>query len=169
MAAPATVRAAGIFNATRAGAPAGEAVLRMKTATKGTLSMGSREWKLTGDAANKKFKGKAPGSTLILKILNRNRLKGTIDGDVLELTRAVLRPIPAAELGLHDPGPTGAMKTFTDSAPDYETEVGDSSTFWYEFGPVHYRGRLDGSARLLGIERAGGGRPEVLLPQERRE
>ena len=39
MAAPVTIGATGYFEATRAGAVVGEATLRMKNATKGTLSL----------------------------------------------------------------------------------------------------------------------------------
>ena len=50
-----------------------------------------------------------------------------------------------------DPGPTGRHESVMDATPDYQSEVGDSTTFWYAFGPVLYRGRLDGSARVLGV------------------
>ena len=166
MAAPATVSASGIFNATRAGAAAGEAVLRMKTATAGTLSLGNKEWKLSADPAKKTYSGKASASKLALKIVKRNLLKGTVDGDTLELTRAVLRPISAAERAQSDAGPSGALKAFLDTVPDYEAAVGDSSMFWYAFGPVLYRGRLDGSARLFGIASDPG--PTECLPFVRR-
>src|SRR5262249_19558025 len=62
--------------------------------------------------------------------------------------------------------PTGVLKTFMDSVPDYRTEIGDTSTFWYAFGPVLYRGRLDGSARLIGIASDAG--PTECLPFMRR-
>ena len=39
------------------------------------------------------------------------------------------------------------MKTLMVLTPDYQVELGDNTTFWYAFGPVLYRGRLDGSAR----------------------
>ena len=48
MAAPGTVKASGHFAVTRAGANAGEGVLRMRTATRGTLTVGGTEWRLTG-------------------------------------------------------------------------------------------------------------------------
>ena len=78
----------------------------------------------------------------------------------------MLRPIPAAEMAQSDPGPTGAMKTLMDATPDYEAEVGDSTTFWYAFGPVLYRGRSDGSARVLCIASDPG--PAECLPFVRR-
>ncbi len=166
MAAPFTIRAAGYFLATHGGVPAGAAVLRMKNAKQGTLSFGGNEWKLRGDPKERKFRGTAPGSVIDLKIANGNLLKGSLDGDTLELARAVLRPIPAAELGQSDVGPTGALKAFMDATPDYEAEVGDSTTFWYAFGPVLYRGRLDGSARMLCIASDPG--PAECLPFARR-
>src|SRR6266480_4178472 len=151
MTAPSTVNAAGYFLATRAGAAAGEATLRMKSATQGTLFLGVQNWNLTGDPATKKFRGTASGSVVEVKIINRSLLKGTVDSETLELAREVLRTIPAGEMAQSDPGPTGTMKTFMDATPDYKAAVGDSTTFWYAFGPVLYRGRLDGSARILCI------------------
>jgi hypothetical protein len=166
MAAPSTVSASGYFRATGSGAATGEATLRMKTATRGTLSLGGKLWKLKGDPATKKFRGTDAGSVVELKIVNRSLLKGTVDGDTLELVRVVLRPIAAAEMAQSDPGPTGAMKTFMDATPDYKAAVGDSTTFWYAFGPVLYRGRLDGSARVLCIASDPG--PTECLPFMRR-
>ena len=141
MAVPSTVSAVGYFQVKRAGTPAGEAILRMKNAKQGTLTLGGQRWRLQGDSATKTFHGTAPGSKVDLKILTRNVLKGSVDGATLELTRAVLRPIPAAEMAQFDAGPEGAMKTFMDATPDYKLAMGDSTTFWYEFGPVLYRGR----------------------------
>jgi hypothetical protein len=138
----------------------------MKDATHGTFSQGPQVWKLKGDPAKKKFRGTAADSVVELRIVNRSHLKGTMDGDALELVRAVLRPIPAAEMTQSDPGPSGEMKTFMDATPDYEAAVGDSTTFWYAFGPVLYRGRLDGSARILCIASDPG--PAECLPFIRR-
>jgi hypothetical protein len=138
----------------------------MRSATKGTLSLGSKEWKLTGDIATKKFSGTASGSVVDLRIVNRSLLKGTVDGDTLELARTVLRPILAGEMAQSDPGPAGALKTFMDATPHYEVAVGDSTTFWYAFGPVLYRGRLNGSARVLCIASDPG--PTECLPFMRR-
>jgi hypothetical protein len=166
MAAPSTISAAGYFVATRAGAVSGEATLRMRTATKGSLTLGGVEWTITGDPAAKTLRGKRPGSVVALKIVNRRLLKGTIDNDPLELARAVLRPIPAAEMAQSDPGPVGSMKAIMDATPDYQSEMGDTTTFWYAFGPVLYRGRLDGSARVLGIASDPG--PAECLPFARR-
>jgi hypothetical protein len=138
----------------------------MTSAVRGTLALGGQQWKLTGDAAKKTLRGKRPGSTLELKIQSRNRLTGTVDGDALELVRNVLRPIPAPELAQSDPGPSGAMKALMDATPDYAAAVGDTTTFWYAFGPVLYRGRLDGTARVLGIASDPG--PTECLPFMRR-
>lgn len=166
MATPRTVSAAGVFHAKHDGQSAGEAVLRMKTATRGSLTMSARSWQLTGDAAAGKFRGRPAGSSLELKIVNRSLLRGSLDGDPLELTRAVLRPIPPAEMGQADAGPTGAMKALLASVPDYASTIGDPSLFWYAFGPVHYRGRLDGTARLMAIASDPG--PAECLPFMRR-
>ncbi len=151
MAAPSTIAATGIFGAAGPGASSEEAVLRMESATRGSLAMGSHTWRLIGDPGGRTFRGKAGDAALELRIVTRSRLRGTVDGSAVELSRAVLRPIPAVEMAQSDAGPTGEMKTLMGSVPDYQAVVGDSSTFWYAFGPVLYRGRLDGSARLLGI------------------
>ncbi len=98
MAAPSTVNASGDFQVTVGGSPAGEAALRMQNATSGSLAMAGRVWWPTGDPVAKKFRGQASGSTLDLKIVSRNALRGTVDGSPLELARAVLRPIPPAEM-----------------------------------------------------------------------
>ncbi|HEX5075923.1 MAG TPA: uracil-DNA glycosylase family protein [Gemmatimonadaceae bacterium] len=166
MPAPITVSAAGYFLATRAGAPVGEATLRMKSAIKGKLSLGAQTWNITGDPSKKTLRGTKSGSVVQLKIVNRRHLEGTVDGDKFDLTRAVLRPIPAAEMAQSDAGPTGAIKTLMEATPDYQAEVGDSTTFWYAFGPVLYRGRLDGSARVLCIASDPG--PTECLPFMRR-
>ena len=166
MAAPSTIGACGYFSLTRAGAPAGEALLRMRSATKGTLTSGGQEWALTGDPAKKTYRGKRPGSLLELKITNRSLLKGTLDGDPVTLARNVLRPIPPAERAQSDAGPASPMRAILDATPDYQAEVGDSDTFWYHFGNVLYRGRLDGSARVLAIASDPG--PTECLPFVRR-
>jgi hypothetical protein len=166
MAAPSTISAVGYFLATRAGTAAGQATLRMNNATRGTLSLGGHSWKLSGDPVAKTFHGTASGSVVDLKIVNRSHLKGTVDGSTLELVRLVLGPISAVEMGQSDAGPRGALKTLMDATPDYEVEVGDSTTFWYAFGPVLYRGRLDGSARVLCIASDPG--PAECLPFARR-
>jgi hypothetical protein len=166
MAAPSTVSAVGYFSATKGGVAAGEATLRMKNATQGTLSLGAKKWTLTGDHVAKTFHGTATGSVVDLKIVTRSHLKGTVDGATLDLVRAVLRPIPASEMAQSDGGPTGSMKTIMDATPDYQAAVGDTTTFWYAFGPVLYRGRLDGSARVLCIASDPG--PTECLPFARR-
>ncbi len=166
MAAPATVKASGHYDATLGGAAAGPASLRMKDATRGSLELDGRAWRITADPATKRFRGTSSGSVIELKVVNGNLLRGTLDGDPVELSRAVLRPIPAAEMAKFDPGPKGALKTFMNSTPSYEVEVGDSTTFWYAFGNLLYRGRLDGSARVLCIASDPG--PTECLPFMRR-
>src|SRR5215216_1596813 len=44
-----------------------------------------------------------------------------------------------------DRGPSAALGTFFDSVPD----PSEPDDFWFDWGPVFYRGRLDGSARVL--------------------
>lgn len=48
-----------------------------------------------------------------------------------------------------DRGPTRALAEHLMDAPGYTTE--QRKFFWYDWGPIFYRGRLNGSARLLGI------------------
>ena len=69
----------------------------MKSATRGTLSLGGASWSLTGHPAAKTLRRGTGGSVVNLRIRTRSRLDGTVEGDAVELTRAVLRPIPAAE------------------------------------------------------------------------
>lgn len=166
MTTPSTVSATGYFRVTLNESAAGEGSLRMSSATKGAFTFGGKTWKLAGDPAAKKFTGTAPGSVLNLKIINRRSVKGTLDGVQVELKRSVLRAISASEMAQFDAGPTGAMKALLDSTPDYAAEVGDATTFWYAFGPVLYRGRLDGSARVLCIASDPG--PSECLPFIRR-
>jgi len=166
MATPPTVAAAGFFAAQRSGAPLGDATLIMSTATQGRLDLGGVRYSVVGDPAAKRLRGTAAGSTVDLKIKTRSLLAGTMDGTPVELVRSVLRPIPAGEMAQSDPGPPGAIKAVMDATPDYKTAVGDSNTFWYAFGPVLYRGRLDGSARVLGIASDPG--PSECLPFARR-
>jgi Uracil DNA glycosylase superfamily len=47
-----------------------------------------------------------------------------------------------------DPGPTKALAGHLATMPSYAPQ---RDLFWYDWGPVFYRGRLNASARLLGI------------------
>src|SRR6188472_734085 len=47
-----------------------------------------------------------------------------------------------------DPGPPPALAQHFANLPSYAAK---RELFWYDWGPVFYRGRLDGSCRLLGI------------------
>jgi uracil-DNA glycosylase len=47
-----------------------------------------------------------------------------------------------------DPGPSKAVARHLVSMPSYAPQ---RDMFWYDWGPVFYRGRLNASARLLGI------------------
>ena len=46
----------------------------------------------------------------------------------------------------YDPGPPEPFHSRFDALPDYEPF---RAHFWFDWGPVFYRGRLDGSARVL--------------------
>jgi len=48
-----------------------------------------------------------------------------------------------------DRGPSNALARYLASFPGYEAS--ERELFWYDWGPVFYRGRLTGSARLMGI------------------
>jgi len=48
----------------------------------------------------------------------------------------------------YDPGPPAAFETHFAALPDYAPF---RQHFWYDWGPIHYRGRLDGTARVLCI------------------
>ena len=47
-----------------------------------------------------------------------------------------------------DPGPPAALARHLMAVPSYAPH---RELFWYDWGPVFYRGRLNGTARLLGI------------------
>lgn len=47
-----------------------------------------------------------------------------------------------------DPGPPAAIAQHLDAVPSYAAK---RDCFWYDWGPIFYRGRLDGSARVIGI------------------
>ena len=51
-------------------------------------------------------------------------------------------------MGEFDPGPPAAFAAILDRMPDFG---GHRQHFWFDWGPVFYRGRLDGSARVLCI------------------
>jgi hypothetical protein len=61
--------------------------------------------------------------------------------------------------------PAGIQAIFT-ATPDYLAATGDPSIFWNHFGNVFYRGRLDGTARVLAIASDPG--PAECLPFARR-
>jgi len=166
MAAPATVAAAGYFSVSRAGAGLGNGIVRMRTATKGVLELGGQTVTLTGDAAAKTLKGKLGGQAFELKIKTRNLLSGKVGADKLELVRQVSRPIPAVEVAKFDAGPPAGIQAILTATPDYLAATADPSIFWHHFGNVFYRGRLDGTARLLGIASDPG--PSECLPFARR-
>lgn len=184
--APLTIRAAGVYKVSTGG----EALLRMNNATTGRLSLGGSQYAISADPATGKLSGKSGGDIVAVVGERRQRqstvnltftprtpttldmLTGTVDGKAISLTRLVTPPIPASELSDFDRGPPGDMKAFLDSAPDYakilkDTGIDpDGKMFWYNFGPVTYRGRVDGSARVMIIASDPG--PTECLPFVRR-
>ena len=63
--------------------------------------------------------------------------------------RAFAMANAAADLG-HDPGPDLDWQALFQTAP-LATYQAHPSEFRLDFGPIYYRGRLDGTARLLVI------------------
>lgn len=47
-----------------------------------------------------------------------------------------------------DPGPPPALASHFDDLPSFSA---NRELFWYDWGPIFYRGRLDGSAKVIGI------------------
>lgn len=55
----------------------------------------------------------------------------------------------AAPSSVFDKGPSAVLARHFAAAPGYDPSV--RSLFWYDWGPVFYRGRLDGKVKLLAI------------------
>src|SRR5918994_4653949 len=51
-------------------------------------------------------------------------------------------------MAVFDPGPPAGVAAHFDAMPTFAPH---RTRFWYDWGPVFYRGRLDRSARLLGV------------------
>ncbi|MEZ0228866.1 MAG: hypothetical protein ACAI25_09590 [Planctomycetota bacterium] len=192
---PATVRAAGKYRAGNAGdarlemSDATKGMLQLGQVRYDVTGDPATQT-LTGTTSGNIINALDPNapakkSTVSLRIEGRNvtnkdgtylkivdRLVGTRDGQPITLTRNVdIETISEAELQEFDPGPTGAWKDFFDSVPDYKKVLKDAGIdpqgkmFWYNFGPVFYRGRLDGTARVMVIASDPG--PEECLPYVR--
>ncbi len=184
--APLSIQAVGLYKVSTGA----KARLDMSDAINGSLSIGGKSFTITGDAKGN-FAGtstrdivsvisgrRRPRSKVTLAVQTTppnatNRvfvtgLTGTLDGEPITLTRDVGLPIPASELAQSDAGPTGEWKRFFDGVPDYAQVLKAAGVdpkgqmFWYNFGPVFYRGRLDGSARIMVIASDPG--PEECLP-----
>jgi hypothetical protein len=166
MAAPVTISASGYFSVLRGGADLGEVLIRMRTATRGSFELGGQTINLTGNVSAKTLAGKLGGQAFTLKIKTRNLLSGTVGPDKLEFARRVLRPIPANEMATFDAGPPASVQAIFTATPNYLAATGDDTIFWHHFGNLFYRGRLDGTARILGIASDPG--PVECLPFARR-
>jgi hypothetical protein len=107
----------------------------------------------------------SPDGTVFVMVTT---IDGTRDGKPISLTRRIDNTIPDDELSQSDPGPTSDWKAFFDGVPDYASTMKaagvdpNGQMFWYNFGPVFYRGRLDGTARVMVIASDPG--PEECLP-----
>jgi hypothetical protein len=107
-------------------------------------------------------------ASIELKVIDVRNYEGKIqEGSAAEaftLTRRIM--IPPANLTKYDTGPRGAVARHKRDAPAYP-ETGDwDHVFWIDWGPVFYRGRLNGKARVLGIASDPG--PTESLPFIRR-
>ena len=60
-------------------------------------------------------------------------------------------PSRPAKCQKFDAGPPAGMQTILDGTPDYLAATGDPSILWNHSGNLFYRGRLDGTARLICI------------------
>jgi hypothetical protein len=166
MAAPSTIAAAGFFDLTRNGTSLGEAQVFMASATAGTLRFQGQDRALTANSTSKTLKGKIGTEDFSLKMLNRKRFTGKISGDDLEFNRLILRPRSAAEMAQSDPGPNSSFQAIFAATPDFVAATGETKVFWHNFGNLFYRGRLDGSARVMFIASDPG--PAECLPFVRR-
>lgn len=111
----------------------------------------------------------AQATSITLVIVQLNKLTGQLkspDGRVLgtlTLWRSSLAPLSAQEQAEFDAGPPPAIQAHMDSLAAYDKF---KSHYWFNFGPVFYRGRLDGTAKLMGIASDPG--PTECLPMVRR-
>lgn len=184
--APLTIRAAGVYLASTGG----EARLDMSDVSSGSLTLGGIAYTISADTVKGTLTGTSGigaqvASRVDLTIKAKNvtstngftatlvtSLTGTRDGQPLTLTRKVAPTISNAELGEFDAGPPAAWLSFFATAPDYAATLKAASVdptskmFWYHFGPLFARGRLDGTARVMLIASDPG--PTECLPFVRR-
>ncbi|MEZ6186197.1 MAG: hypothetical protein R3F62_14455 [Planctomycetota bacterium] len=117
------------------------------------------------DALNGQGNGAtAGGSSLSLEVLDVTRYRATLDGESFDLERRIL--IPPADPEAYDRGPRGKVAKHLREAPAYPNEGAYEDVFWDDWGPVFYRGRLNGDARVIGIASDPG--PTESLPFIRR-
>ncbi|MEZ0227758.1 MAG: uracil-DNA glycosylase family protein, partial [Planctomycetota bacterium] len=185
--APLTVRAAGVFTVSTGG----EARLDMSNVTSGTLTLGAIRYEIAADVTKGTLVGTATASgsqltsRVALTIKRKNvvsfdgitvtivtGLEGTKDGQPISLARKNPSPASNAELAEFDAGPPAAFQSFFATCPDYASTLKAAGVdptgkmFWYNFGALFYRGRLDGTARVMVIASDPG--PEECLPFVRR-
>lgn len=159
------------------------ATLRVPTPLSAELRMDGLAFQLARDPAANVFSGSAtlangiagglqPSTaavhSLTLTIHSRRSLSGTLVDPqgkraLVVLKRQAMLPISPAELAERDAGPPADFAELFARNPDYGTH---KKAFWYAFGPVFYRGRLDGSARVIVIASDPG--PTECLPFVRR-
>lgn len=171
-------RLAGLFTATMDGKPV-RAKIWCPERTSAVLDIGGTRYVLTRDATGH-YHGTGHAGNLVgglagqpqkvttieLTQLSLKQLKGTIsspEAHAIQLDRSILPPLTPEEKAEFDAGPTPEMKALLDRLPDYGAH---RKAFWYDFGSVCYRGRLDGSARVMIVGSDPG--PTECLPMVRR-
>ncbi|MBL4850585.1 MAG: hypothetical protein JKY65_34135 [Planctomycetes bacterium] len=108
-------------------------------------------------------------ATLTVKVIDVRNYEGEIDeasgsDPKFKLLRRTM--IPAADMDAFDRGPRGRIARHLARAPRYPNTGDYKGVFWADWGAVFYRGRLNGTARLLGIASDPG--PTEGLPFVRR-
>jgi len=108
------------------------------------------------------------GARLTLEIEDVRNYAGTLavgnTSEAFTLERRIM--IPPADPEAYDRGPRGHIARHLREAPPYPNEGDYEDVFWDDWGPVFYRGRLNGKARVIGIASDPG--PTESLPFIRR-
>ena len=110
-----------------------------------------------------------PGATLSVTVEDVRNYSAEIDeasgsDPSFKLLRRTM--IPAEDMDAYDRGPRGRVARHIARAPAYPDTGDYKGVFWADWGAVFYRGRLNGTARLLGIASDPG--PTEGLPFVRR-
>jgi len=90
----------------------------------------------------------APDADKLRQTFGIETVKDLAENELFANARAILAAVGEP---FYDPGPPPRWQTFWATAPLAQFLQHPSGRFRREFGPVYYRGRLDGTARLLVI------------------